>query len=471
MKKGNILLLFPPTNYQIKASIEGRGNRGGRALTPPLGLLYLSAELLDAGYNVEVVDFTAQQYSFDTLKKFALDKDVVGIMVQSWNREAAEEIIVNVRRIRQDIPIMVGGPDCILHRRMLDNADVVATGEAEHTIVSIVDALINEKDLADCEGILFRDETTGEVREGKPETVQRDLDRIKFPARHIVPPEGYTMLGNDMAGKFALVLASRGCPYSCRFCARGAVAYKIYRKRSAENVLDEIQEIYDAGYKVLGFVDDNFLLDRERVMRIMNGIIERKIHIPMIVQGRVESADAELYTTMRKAGIRGIIFGLESGNQDVLDFYNKKSTVEQNRRAVEIANRCGLFTFGFFILGSPIETEEHLKRTVAFAKNTPLDSATFYLLDYTYGSQLWDEAHAKGLIEEHEFNVIACKKRGLSQFTREELEKFCLEAFDSFYRRPSLWARVGKKIITNRDVEALNLIVRGVMRLFRDFIG
>jgi radical SAM superfamily enzyme YgiQ (UPF0313 family) len=145
--------------------------------------------------------------------------------------------------------------------------------------------------------------------------------------------------------------------------------------------------------------------------------------------------------------------------------------VEKNWRAVSLAHQCGLFTFGFFILGAPMETKEHLQRTIEFAYKLPLDGATFNILDYTYGSELWDIAHSAGLIDASEFNIAADSARGLALFPREELEQICIEAFDGFYQRPSLWWRVAKKLIKNRDFASLNLLTRATFRLVRDFMG
>ena len=160
----------------------------------------------------------------------------------------------------------------------------------------------------------------------------------------------------------------------------------------------------------------------------MNGIIHRNIRLRMLVQGRVDSVDEELFALMQEAGVRAIIYGLESGNQETLDYYDKRTTVAQNRLAVELAHKYNLFCFGFFILGAPVETEKHIQDTIDFAMSVPLDGATFNVLDYTYGSELWNQAYQEGLIQKDEFNVPADKDRGLSRFSKEELDKTCLKA-------------------------------------------
>ena len=129
-------------------------------------------------------------------------------------------------------------------------------------------------------------------------------------------------------------------------------------------------------------MDDNFLLNRKRVMRIMDGIIEMNTEIKIIVEGaRVNVADYELYKKMWDAGVRVISYGIESGNQDILDFYNKKITLEQVKKAVGIANRVGFFTVGSFIIGAPFEDRAKIEKTIRFATTLPLDFVEFYILE------------------------------------------------------------------------------------------
>ena len=95
---------------------------------------------------------------------------------------------------------------------------------------------------------------------------------------------------------------------------------------------------------------------------------------------------------MKLAGVTHIQFGLESGNQDVLDFYHKQTTVETIKKAVHMSHETGFFTIGSFIFGAPFETTQHFNRTLLFAKSLPLDSVSFLPLRYMIGSELWNQA-------------------------------------------------------------------------------
>jgi radical SAM superfamily enzyme YgiQ (UPF0313 family) len=459
MKK-NILLIFPPTSVPLTGTSNSSqiATKGTNPILPPLGLLYLATPLLDAGYNVEVVDFNAVEYNMKNLKKYLQYKDVVGITVLSFNREQVKTLIQDIKTLFPTLPIITGGPDLSLHPRLFEGSSLSVIGEAENRIVNIVDTVIKKGDFSQLSGVIFKD-STGKIKKGKPYIVERNLDKIKFPARQILQNE-YGLLQNKRMGKkIATIITSRGCPFNCRFCAHNAAVFQKYRERSVENVLDEIEEIYKKEYEILGIVDDNFTGNKRRALRIMEGIIKRKIKLRIGIEGRVDAANEELYKVMREAGVRVIFFGIESGVQEVLDFYNKRTTIEQSRYAVELANKYGILTVGAFMIGAPIETEEHFRETIKFANNLNLDFATFWVLEYTYGSELWEEAYNKGLIKENEFNVPAGKEKGLSKFTTKELENLCIKAFKRFYLRPMWGVRLVRKFIKIGDPYLLKLVI------------
>jgi radical SAM superfamily enzyme YgiQ (UPF0313 family) len=258
------------------------------------------------------------------------------------------------------------------------------------------------------------------------------------------------------------LITSRGCPKRCIFCAHGAIAYGTYRQRSSRNVLDEIEPIGRQGYEVVGIVDDNFTADKKRAQEILHGIIDMRPNLDFVVQGRVDAADAELFGLMKKAGVIFITFGLESGCQDVLDFYRKEITVEQARAAVTLADKAGMYTGGIFMLGAPFETKRHFETTYRFAAGMPLDVTTFWGLDYTYGSLLWEHARARNLVRKDEYNVPAGRERGTSPYFSQEIEAIARRYFFWFYLRPSYWARQAAKIIRTREKYFLFVLLAGM---------
>ena len=308
-------------------------------------------------------------------------------------------------------------------------------------------------------GLFYKE--NDEIKQGKAPLAIDNLDSIPFPSHSLVNRYDY---GNHSGfklfkGKFTSMITSRGCPYRCSFCSRDLFIGRKYRQRSADNVLAEIEYIYSLGYDGIIFVDDNFLLDKKRTMNIMDGIIERNLNLNMMVEGaRVDSADKELYNKMWKAGVKLISFGIESGNQDVLNFYNKNITVDQVKKAVKLASETGFFTIASFIIGAPFETKNHIKNTIDLACSLPLDSSEFYILEYRVGSDLWKDAVEKNMIKKNDYFIKGCKENNLGMFTLDELKKSRKKAYMKFYLRPSYLTREGLKLIKNQNFGFLRAI-------------
>ncbi|MCK4365637.1 MAG: radical SAM protein, partial [Thermoplasmatales archaeon] len=321
----------------------------------------------------------------------------------------------------------------------IPSADICVEGEGDLVIKDIAKSLeFGRKNLSEIEGVYYRENNN--IKAGRPHKIIKDLDSIPFPARHLVDKYNYGMINNKYVFKPKLtsMVSSRGCPFNCRFCSRNAPVYKTYRQRSAENVVKEMLEINNK-YKTLCIVDDNFLADKKRANKIMDSLIEEGTDLDLLILGaRVDSADRELYKKMKKAGVKSMGFGIESGNQDVLDYYNKRITLDQIRKAVNLSREMNFITHGNFILGAPFETEKHFEETIKFACSLPLDIVLFNPLAYVYGSDLWDEAIQKGITpKDGGYTIGPEARKKLGNFTFEELLEFCQKAVKRFYLRPN----------------------------------
>lgn len=413
------------------------------SLFPPLGLLYLGAVLEKNGYHVEIIDFGAETFSKEKLAYALQSTDVVGMSVYTNNYQRIVELSRIIKELAPNTPQIIGGPHCIFLREhaLVDfpHVKICCMGEGEHVITDIMLALQGKKKLSEIPGISYREHR--QIKEGKPLRVIEDLDILPFPARHLVDKYTYQMLpgGLTVKKRFTTVITSRGCPFHCRFCTRcgGIIDRYGFRRRSAENVVQELMEI-GTSYGSAMIVDDNFLADRQRAHKIFDLLLEKGSALELFILGaRIDSADKELYQKMKRAHVTHISYGIESGNQDVLDFYDKRITLRQIRDTLTLARRTGFFTVGSFILGAPIETKQHIENTIRFACSLPLDMALFGQLKYEMGSELWSDAVKKKKINKREFLASCDPQRGLGNFTSEELQTYSQEAFRRFYLRPS----------------------------------
>ncbi len=446
-----VVLFYPESDFPIFGSM--RNKRVKLAILPPLGPLYLAANLKRDGFDVAVVDFNAAPYSLERLQHYLKGADAAGITIQSFNLNFARRLIQDIRRVAPDLPVAVGGPEFTLRPRPFPLADLTVAGEAERTISEIFDKLIHGGDLSTIPGAVLPAPTATGWKMARPIHVEEELDSLPFPLRDALVPEvSYDLFGKKYGRLIASVLTSRGCPYRCRFCAHNSTSFRTFRFRSADNILAELEELWNQGYRVIGFVDDTFTIPKKRAMAVMKGIVEAGWDFVIALQTRVDQIDETLVAWMHRAGVRAIVFGLESGNPDTLAYYRKGTTVEQNRRAVELCEKYGIVSVGDFILGAPMETREHIENTIRFALSTPLDLATFWALEIPYGSPLWEEARAMGAVKEDEFIATAGKERGLGSFYSWEVEAMAEEAFRRFYRRPGHWLRFARKALRDKKL-------------------
>ena len=429
---------------------------------PPLGILYLSKILELNGHKAEVIDFNAETLTEDKIKEKIFSSDAVGMTIYTEPIALKNSITLSnfVKECDPDIPVLIGGPHCSIEPEktiISHNADILVRGEGELVIIPIADAIQGRRKLSTIPGVYYRE--NDKIMKGKPWEQIKDLDAIPFPARHLVDKYEYGyFLGIKFGkGRVTSILSSRGCPLHCRFCGLRSQLPE-YHFRSVDNVIKEIEEVVNEGYTTLSFVDDNFLLRKKAAEEIMDYIIKKKMDIKLWIEGaRVDSAERGLYQKMRDAGVEIIHYGIESGNQDVLDFYDKKITIPQIRKAVSLSKEMGFYVNASFILGAPIETEKHIKNTIKFAKSIPLDSATFYNLSYVIGSPIWEEAIKEGKIQPEEHTVNADSTRGLGNFTEKELIDYTMKAYKSYYFNPRLWGRELYYAFAKKDFRFLKM--------------
>jgi anaerobic magnesium-protoporphyrin IX monomethyl ester cyclase len=424
-KGKSVLLMMPP----FREYNHGKW-KSSESPSPPLGLMYLATPLIHEGYNVNFIDLSVeeldrQQY-FDILRRSNF------ILITCFTRALVnvKKIINDIKKINKNAYIITGGPYCTETETYIEGSDMSVFGEADLVIDKILDLISSKKSLDGIPGLCYK--KNGKLVRNPGTLLVEDLDLIEPPSLDLAKNKNYGCLyGVRIDNVITPILTSRGCPFDCSFCTYRRTKY---RTRSVDNVSREIKMRVEAGSKYLAFYDDNFLLNKPRAMDLMDKIIENKFKLKIILMGRADSVDYELYKKLREAGVFLIIFGIESANQDVLDFFNKKTTVEKTKESITMANKVGIITFGNLIIGAPMEEKRHFDTNKKFFKEVPLDLLSMHILKYIYGSHIWNDALQKGLIKKDEIAVEANEK--LSNFSTEELTKVQKELIKSFYNSP-----------------------------------
>ena len=290
-----------------------------------------------------------------------------------------DECLWFARQLRSQARLLVAGgplPSCD-PEPFLEHFDVVVVGEGEQTMQDLLHALEQGSGFADIAGIVYR---ATPALPGQPELVHtparpfiRDLDQVPFPARDLLPNEGYIRYTREKYGySITTVMSTRGCPFRCEFCSN-VVFGGSFRQRSAASVVDEVEAALHLGYDRISFSDDVFTMNRERVVAICREIRRRGLDFHWECLARVDALDFTTASEMRLAGCTRVFFGIESGSNEILELMNKKITTDQAQAAVEAARRAGLEVGAFFILCYPGDTDETVLQTLRFATRLPLD--------------------------------------------------------------------------------------------------
>ena len=292
-------------------------------------------------------------------------------------------------RLERKIPIIIGGPHpSALPEEVLRDgaADIVVISEGEEIAPDLFHALEDGGDLNSILGIAFLD-SEGNFVQTSPGQQVADLDTIPYPAWDILKPQRYR--GRLRGLRWATVLTSRGCPYRCVNCYRGPTGGPRYRKRSIDNILEELNILYhEYGIRAFGFRDDIFTLDMDHSRELCDALLTQKMRIFWNCETRVDCVDRDLLKRMKRAGCICIEFGVESGNDVILKKLRKRISKDQARQAFRYCHEVGIPSRAFFMIGTPWETQESVDETISFAKELRASISTFFVATPYPGTEL-----------------------------------------------------------------------------------
>lgn len=338
----------------------------------PLGLGYLASYLHANHVDVKIADLrhgTSRQF-VKLLTEYR--PDIVGISCMTPNQNEAYRVARTVKKMLNDPLVILGGVhatfmhDDILHKQR--EIDLVVIGEGEITLHEICLAYekgLSAATLADIRGIAYRD--NGSVLVTPRREKLEVLDELPLPAFDLVALpdiETYFTLSRDLP-----ILTSRGCPYKCAFCSTSVMHGQKYRKRDPVKIVDEM-EYFRNKYQITNFsvVDDTFTVDKERTKKICYEIIRRNLEIVWGCSARVDTLTHDMIRIMSKAGCRGIFFGIESLDDNILRKIKKGFTARRAVRMVKMALEEGIAVDTSFILGLPGDNLKSTRKIYDFVR-------------------------------------------------------------------------------------------------------
>ena len=368
---------------------------------PPISLLYLASQLLQAGHHVTVIDRDDCDLSDAQIvsRLTSYSPDLVGLPVFSTNLAAAFRLVNLIADTNPHWKILLGGPHPSARAsevlEVFDKCDYVLRGEADQSIVDLVTCLESGADLKSVKGLSYK--VDGTVVRNPDADVVRDLDSLPFPARDILSDayrrRSYWRI--EHRGITDVIITSRGCPFNCRFCFK--VSNK-FRPRSPESIIGELMDIRSRGIRNVHFMDDLFVWNKARCLAVLDQITKKKLNMHFKVRARADLIDEDLLSAMKRAGVSSVAFGIESGSQTVLDSMHKRVTVDMNYRAIRLTKKFGLQCYADAFLGFPGETPETIRETEKLlldAKPTALNLSVMYPLPDT---PVYNAAKAEGTL-------------------------------------------------------------------------
>lgn len=375
---------------------------------PPIGIETLAPAVRVHGHDVRMFDTCHPEMKEEHIAAAVLEEkpDVIALsFLSTTSYPATKSMARRMKQASPKTPIILGGVFATMNpNEILEDcaeADAVGRGEGEELLP---DYLANLDNLGDVAGLFWR--SGDEIVANPPRPILKDLDKFPYADRKSLPIDFIESMPLDVPAvlsldRFCTMQTSRGCPYPCIYCDIPALADGKWRHRSPEHVLGEMQQLSDEGYRSIYLTDDHFLLKRTRIQDICKGIIDRKLKFRWGCEGRVDSVAVEELPLMGKANCGFLAFGVEAGTQKVLDRLKKKQTLAQIEHAVSEAKRHGITTaHGFFLVGSPDETEEDIVESFRFAARLKLDTFGFNRLCAYRGTPLWKEYVQRGIIDD-----------------------------------------------------------------------
>lgn len=471
--------------FAVAPNIEGRRPERsfGCSFTnypmPNLGLLTVAALLDKEGYAVEIID--DPDYTWDVFydKLFEQQADYyifhTPILATNIDVGVAKKLLEKVPSTH--IIFFGPHPTYVPSKFLFDERVVVARGEVDYVIRDLVAG----KSTEEVKGISYLKE--GKLIENETVGIIKDIDQLPIPARWL---DKHTYANPKMSGqKYTNVLTTRGCAYQCYYCVPNSVSWarelewKRFNKgkppvtkRSPEAVLEEVKNLVAQGYKEFSFIDDQFVWEKERTLKMLNGL--KELHITYGILARADRlTDEDIVKALAESGCQYIDIGVESFDQEVLNYIKKGMRVESIYKAIELLNKYHITPKVNIMFGtSPNETKESIIRTIKETKVLPIDYCMFSIATPFPGTEFEKHCEEKGWLtedakDENIYENLNPAKRSLIKhqyLTPEDLERLTKQANREFYLRPSV---IVKQIRKTKTIKGFKEGAKTLLKLIK----
>lgn len=413
---------------------------------PPIGLGYLATAIRKDGHNPVILDCLKDDYDYPKFiaKVKELSPQVIGINLFSISVIFVKQMIDLIKDQMPNVIVVLGGPHVSsLPEKVLTyfkKADFAIRGEGEVPLRKLLQTLkLGQTDFSSVPGLIYRQ---GEDIKINQAYFAANIEDYGFPAWDLIKPQEYfryLSLGPDSVPVFF----SRGCPFSCTFCAAKVTSGQQLRRRGISHILEELK-LLQSQYGIKRFVieDEGFGVNKKFITDFCVSIKKGKIKAQFAfgVGIRLDVVDEELLNTIKEANFeKTIVLGIESGSERILKLMKKQSNLDLIWDKVKLMDKLGFEPNGYFILGYPSETRQEMQATINLALRLPIREASFTAFQPLPATEATNELiRNKELPVDYDFTLVSQNKVVYAplNMTPEELEKIRKRAILRFYLRP-----------------------------------
>lgn len=458
-----ILLLNPPGDKIFFRDYYRSKVSKSRYYYHPLDLLYLSGRFLETDFETSLIDAIGDnlpiEAALSAIGKINPNIILALIASPSYNQDIA--FLKAIKKLLPDCQLIVTGDVCRdLNGKIMADYPFIDAILLDFSTADIISYLNGDKAEA-VSNVIFR--RNGEIISGG-ESHDRGSFDVPLPRWDLFHLEKYSFPFSKKR-KMASLLTDFGCPYSCSFCSINTLGFKL---RPTASVIEEIKLLKNKSIDELFMRDQSFGADRDRTLELCRAIAKENLNIGWSCFSRVDIIDKELIKAMKEAGLHTIIFGIESGNEEILRDYNKNTSVEQMKIAAKLCRQHGVRAVGTFIIGLPGESKESILKTIKLAKELELDYASFNVAAPTYGSKFRADAIANDWIDENNIEMDTSKGKPIwknQELSNDDIHKLHRFAIISFYLDPRYLI---KRLLALRSYDEVSQAIREAKSLLLD---
>jgi radical SAM superfamily enzyme YgiQ (UPF0313 family) len=448
-----ITFLIPPSLDGKKPAERSAGCTRVVYPMPNIYELILAAVLEKDGHEVCYEDFVLKRNGENLFESFLKNDDSDCYFIWSVNLSASTDIHAHylIRKNKPESYIVLTGPSPTLYpsKFLIDNKTIIVRGEPEITAKELIKAIESNSDWSETEGISYL--TSDGIKNNKPRHLIENLDSLPFPARKLL--KDYPFSNPKLKKRpYTLMLTSRNCPFKCIYCVPSSMTfareleYKASNNkkppisfRSVENIVEEIDFLANQGYKSIAFIDDNFIVNKDRLASIVTAL--KKHHISWGCQARVDAINEEIASILQDSGCEFVDLGVESFNNAILDYIKKGFHEEEILNGINLLKKHKVPVKLNILIGtSPLETKQTIKDTLRKAKKLKVSQVMFNIVAPFPGTEFYDIAKENGWIEGGEYSPTDVQRNSIlnyPQLSSKEMEKILFRNNISFFLRPS----------------------------------